>query len=276
MEGQSNASGVKVKFTANSGTAVTDSCISDVSGNFSLTIAPGVYKIGYEKLGFHYVYSNGTATVLTNNTVLASVSMEKGHAAFVSGNVSGTWSDTSVHYLRGDLVIANNTTLTIAPGTKIKSLGYYKIISDGVLLAIGTFTNRITFTLQDSAIYWDKLDLNNDACVLHYCKVEHLMTGIVIHKNAEVSDCIVRRVVGDAIAVNSGRAKIVNNEIYDFKRYGIWSSSTSSLICNNIHHDRYQSPNEYSAGIKAYDSTFVFNNHLHHLYTGVKAEYNSL
>lgn len=276
LDGQTNSGGIMVKFTANSSSASTDSCMTDATGAYSLSIIPGVYKISYIKFGYHYVYNNVTAQVLTNTTVLSPLTMEKGHAVFISGNVSGTWADTSVYYLAGDMVVANNTTLTILPGTKIKSLGFYKIISDGVLKAVGSFTNRIIFTLQDSSVYWDKLDLNNDACVLHYCTVEHLMTGIVIHKNSEVSDCIVRRVVGDGIAVNSGRAKIVNNEIYDFKRYGIWASSTSSLFCNNIHHDRYQSPNEYSAGIKSYDSTFIFNNNIHHLYTGIKAEYNSV
>ncbi|PBQ33586.1 hypothetical protein CNR22_17995 [Sphingobacteriaceae bacterium] len=275
LTGLTNAGGIKVKFTANSGGAVTDSCMTDVAGHYSLTITPGVYKIAYSKFGFHYVYNNASAQVLTNTSILPAITMEKGHATFISGNVSGAWSDTSVYYLTGDMVVANNTTLTIPPGTKIKSLGFYKIISDGVLKAIGSFTNRITFTLQDSAIYWDKLDLNNDACVLHYCTVEYLMTGIVIHENSEVSDCIVRKIVGDGISVYSGRAKIVNNEIYDFKRYGIWSSTTASLICNNIHHDRYQSPNEYSAGIKSYDSTFVLNNNMHHLYTGIRAQHNS-
>src|SRR5215216_3055932 len=76
LSGQTNHSGIKVKFIAVSGTSVTDSTLTDPSGNYNININGGIYSILFSKTGFQPVYyNNNNSVVLTNTTVLTSVSL---------------------------------------------------------------------------------------------------------------------------------------------------------------------------------------------------------
>src|SRR4051812_42233834 len=76
LSGQSNHSGIKVKFNANSGTAVTDSVLTDASGNYSVSISGGIYTVTFSKTGYLPVsYNNNSTQILSNSTVLSSVTL---------------------------------------------------------------------------------------------------------------------------------------------------------------------------------------------------------
>jgi len=63
------------------------------------------------------------------------------------GNVSGIWSISESPFLiTGNILIPNNSNLTIEPGVTIIFQGKYKLFCNGSITASGTEQNKITFT----------------------------------------------------------------------------------------------------------------------------------
>ncbi|MCK4746227.1 MAG: right-handed parallel beta-helix repeat-containing protein, partial [Bacteroidales bacterium] len=100
-----------------------------------------------------------------------------------------TWVADTVR-ITGDLVINDDVTLTILPGTWVKFLGRYKVQVIGTLKAVGTAADPIFFTVADTSGNWDKAipdgswkgiffdneQVNNamednDTSVLRYCNI---------------------------------------------------------------------------------------------------------
>ena len=71
----------------------------------------------------------------------------------VSGNQSGTWNGNIT--IVGDVVIPNGETLTIEPGTKVISQGYWGIMVQGAINAQGEQDNNIIFTVADTTGFSD-------------------------------------------------------------------------------------------------------------------------
>lgn len=87
-----------------------------------------------------------------------------------------TWSGT--HTLTGDVTIPSGITLTILPGAEIRIPTSKKITVEGILKAVGTSGNMITFTKSSSSKWWGiKFDDASDACQLKYCTLEHAYYG---------------------------------------------------------------------------------------------------
>ncbi|MCK4338551.1 MAG: right-handed parallel beta-helix repeat-containing protein [Candidatus Cloacimonetes bacterium] len=96
------------------------------------------------------------------------------------GNVSGTWViNFSPYIIDGDIEIQSGDSLTIEPGIEVLFSGHYKFKIYGRLLAMGTETDSIIFTAQDTLSGWHSLrfydtDTNGqDSSKIVYCKLEH-------------------------------------------------------------------------------------------------------
>ena len=73
-----------------------------------------------------------------------------------TGNVSGTWTlDNSPYIVGQDITIARDHTLTIVPGVIVKFTGHYKLDVRGTLLAVGTETDTIVFTVENNTGFND-------------------------------------------------------------------------------------------------------------------------
>ncbi len=72
------------------------------------------------------------------------------------GDVSGTWylSDSPVHVI-DDITIQNSETLIIEPGVEVVFDGHYKFVVQGTLLALGTASDSIRFTVSDTTGFSD-------------------------------------------------------------------------------------------------------------------------
>ena len=102
------------------------------------------------------------------------------------GDVSGTWTlGGSPYLIEGEINIPFLETLTIEPGVLVEFQGHYKFIVDGRLLAVGTETDTITFTINDTTgfsipdtslggwhgIKFDNTSAVNDSSKIIYCKL---------------------------------------------------------------------------------------------------------
>jgi hypothetical protein len=80
-----------------------------------------------------------------------------GRAIEVSGDQWGTWTKGSTPYnVVGEVHVPQDSTLVIEPGVIVNFQGHYKLIVDSLatLRAIGTVTDSIYFTTQDTATGW--------------------------------------------------------------------------------------------------------------------------
>ncbi|MGN0032707.1 MAG: choice-of-anchor Q domain-containing protein [Candidatus Limimorpha sp.] len=80
--------------------------------------------------------------------LLSLVMTSMGQDTEVSGNQSGIWSGNIT--IVGDVIVPIGETLTIEPGTKVVSQGYWGIMVQGVLNAQGEKDNNIVFTVADT------------------------------------------------------------------------------------------------------------------------------
>ena len=105
-----------------------------------------------------------------------------------AGDVSGTWTKANSPYnINGEITIPNDSTLTIEPGVEVVFTGHYKFNVQGRLLAIGTETDTIVFTINDKTGFHDltipdggwhgirfiDTPSNNDSSKIVYCKLQY-------------------------------------------------------------------------------------------------------
>lgn len=115
--------------------------------------------------------------------------------AVPAGPVSGTWTKTNSPYLiNGDILIPDDSTLTIEPGVRVEFQGHFRLNVTGTLRAEGTESEKITFTIHDTTGYsnpdtslgsWygiifnnapngaDGAMFDNDTTVFSHCIIEY-------------------------------------------------------------------------------------------------------
>lgn len=235
LSGQTNHSGIKVKFISTGGTALTDSTYTSSSGSYSINITGGVYTVVFSKAGYiDFNYNGGASVVLTNTVALSNSTLTAGTQINVSGSISGNWMNTDTYIVTGNITVPSGQTLTIQPGTNIKFNGYYSITVDGSLIANGTPLNTILFTSNlpsPAPGSWNRITVNGNSSVFNNCILEYFVWGL------EIVNC---------------SPIVTNNEFKKFTGTAIQASYCSSIISKNWIHD-YQS-NEYTDGI-AYDGS---------------------
>lgn len=134
-----------------------------------------------------------TAITLSPNVPLAQTNIGGGY-------VFGIWTvDNSPYLINDDIEIPDDSVLAIEPGVRIEFQGHYVLNVQGVLRAIGTESDSITFTVNDTSGFsdpnsttggWGGIriidpDITNDSTKLYYCKFEYAKAvGDVWHINA--------------------------------------------------------------------------------------------
>lgn len=274
--GQTNHSGIKAVFLSQDGTAVTDSTITNSAGSYSINITSGVYKIVFSKPGYLTSnYNNGTSTLLTNTVVLNNDTLFPGNQVFISGNVSGNWTNNNTYFITGDITIPSGDTLSIQAGTSVRFMGYYSVIDNGVLLATGTSSSPVLFTSNSStpAISdWNSIQINNSASVINNCVIEYAAVAINFNNSDPVISNNVVRSAFLGIDGNYGSPHVFNNEVYNIHNtstaaVGIWVSGANGIVeCNHVHDCSSSGWNGY--GIITYASK-VRNNIIHDISGGV-------
>lgn len=95
------------------------------------------------------------------------------------GNVEGIWTASGSPYLiQGHILIQNGNTLTIEPGVTVNFQGYYKLFVNGRILALGSESDTIVFTAENSDLGWEGIYLQdtpatNDSSIFDFCKIQN-------------------------------------------------------------------------------------------------------
>ena len=185
------------------------------------------------------------------------------------GDVNGTWTKANSPYnINGEITIPNDSTLTIEPGVEVIFTGHYKFNVQGRLLAIGTETDTIVFTINDTTGFhnltipdggWHGIrfidtPINNDSSKIVYCKLQYGKANTGDGYNDRwggaicaaidrllVSHCMFRNNTTystDINATSGGAIVIVGNPTIEFCEFTENRSSFGSAICiwgSNIH-----------------------------------------
>jgi hypothetical protein len=100
------------------------------------------------------------------------------HSIDVSGDQWGSWTkENSPYNVVGEVHVPGESTLVIEPGVLVNFQGHYKLVVDSLatLRAIGTASDSIHFTAQDTATGWHGirfLNANEDSQV-SFCQLEY-------------------------------------------------------------------------------------------------------
>jgi hypothetical protein len=276
LAGQTDHSGVMVKFIPVAGAAELDSTHTSANGAFSIDVVGGVYQVVYSKAGYQSLaYHNGESLALPPGHVLDDVELTAGSTLFVSGNVSGIWSSEHIYIVTGDIVIPAGETLVVKEGTQVRFNGYYSILAEGRLTISGTSALPVTVTSnrpEPQQADWFKIELIGEGSTIDHAILEYCDWCVFFYDlSPKITNSTIRK-CRSGIYGNSSEAIVRNNEVYDFglgaaSGWGIWfETGTQSLIeCNHVH------SGEGYGGIITKGNDVVRDNHIHDI--GVSNEY---
>src|ERR1051326_5531496 len=130
-------------------------------------------------------------------------------ACFVSGNVSGTWSNTCNPYIAtANLTVPSGQTLTIQPGVILVVGEGLNMNVNGTILAVGTCAQPISIKGATPSQYWDtiKVSYNGGAqSTFVHCKISDATNGLQLITTSstamipQVSNCIFSNCLGSCV-----------------------------------------------------------------------------
>lgn len=229
-----------ITFTPVSPSAVLAQTISQIDGNFTATIANGVYNVKYEKNGYQtYELLN---YFINGNITLDNVTLSSNNLVLVNGNVSGLWKKGNTYRVTGDIIVPTGQTLTIEEGVEVKFDGYYSLIVNGTILANGSANNYVKFTSNKTSPTnkdWNQIVINGisnmNYCIIEYGKAKNDDNiGILnVTGNMIITNSIVRNSEQSAISIrDAGNITVKNNKIYNCA-YGFSVYTTGIVIIEN-------------------------------------------
>ncbi len=245
LDNTTNHSGILIKFTPVSPSAVYAETTSDINGLYNINLANGIYTISYEKTG--YQTHTSTNQLISKNKTLTDITLSSKNVVNVSGDVFGNWLNSNTYIVNSDITIPNGETLNIEEGTVIKFDGQYSLVVNGTLKAIGSQNNTILFTSNSPNQKnndWKGIQINNlnSTSELKFCIIEYGneknndQTGLIeVKGNLIIANSKIRHSNGVGVRVTynySGNISIKNSEIYDCTS-GIYSSGSGQLIVDN-------------------------------------------
>jgi parallel beta-helix repeat protein/predicted outer membrane repeat protein len=148
----------------------------------------------------------------------------------VEGDVWGTWTKQNSPYnVIGEVRVPPESTLVIEPGVVVDFKGHHKLIVDSlaVLLAVGTESDSIYFTAEDTATGWHGIRFTqaNSNSQISYCRIEYGKATRPDHR-------------GGAILCDHSSPTIENNTIWknwaETDGGGIYGLYSSPIIVGNL------------------------------------------
>lgn len=272
-------SGIEVRFNPESASAQFVSCSTLSTGEFSASIQPGIYSIEYYKETYQ-LYSINEPKLIIEDCSLGDVTLLSKPLLDVSGNVSGNWTNDFTYNVIANITVPNGSTLSIEEGTIVQFAGKYKMDVIGKLKALGTETEKITFTsakVNKSAGDWDGIFIRgNETSIISYSILEYggseeNCTGIVtVIGKSKISNCIITNSERSGILITGdGYAEITNNSVSTMSRGIVCDQSASADISFNNLTDC-----SFYGIASTNDKAYIFKNIAHHCGSGILCEGN--
>lgn len=144
----------------------------------------------------------------------------------VGGTISGTLTlKDSPFLIVSDVIVPENDTLIIEAGVTLFFEERRRLISDGIILAIGTVQKRITFTSFLTS--WKGISITNpsDTSKFKFCIIQE-----VFQQNDDT-------IKNGAIEISSSKV-VIENSVFRLNKTiyggGLFASNSQAIIKNNI------------------------------------------
>lgn len=309
LEDQTDHSGIKIKFIPYSPTAQLDSTYTSISGYYNISIEPGVYTIEYSKEEYlTQFYNQGNYVTLYGNEFLIAITLMPSSGNYMSGSISGTWTNENIYFIVGDVYIPNGLFLIIEEGTVIKLYSSCNFEINGTLQVNGTEQNPVLFTAYNDypvtgdwgyldfyysynsymnhciIEYGSEISINHSNVNISYSEIKYFTYGIYCTQSIPYLDYNVIQNCNDGIIQISycNNFSITNNDLianqlnYNFK--GIYVFDAHGLIENNKIIGNTISSNDnyaiYIDNLNGSDTLFISNNIIYHFENGIYSVIN--
>jgi hypothetical protein len=220
LQNQTNHSGIKALFQADSPTAVTDSTYSNSNGYYQINVQPGLYDVTYSHTG--YTDCTLQDQLLMVQTTLPTVTLPYG--IHISGFLQGTLS-AGLYFVDGHIIVDWPDTLIIEPGTVILFNGFYYFGAYGTLFALGTEEDSIVFAPNNGVDHWQSIWFDSPRVnlrIMRYCKITGCGTNAL---NFSEDSAIIEKCT-------------ISNSISSMNGYGAgvacWYSDVAPLLKNCV------------------------------------------
>ena len=172
LENQTSHSGTKVRFQADSPTAVTDSVYTDSNGYYLIDLSAGFYDVFYS----HLLYYNGELLDVNcfSPATLAEITLEHiPQYTPLSGSLSGILV-AGEYLIDGSITVDQGNSLIVEPGAVLDFLSGFSFEVNGFLSAAGTETDSIIFQEHYPNQLWGGIILWSEAADssrMEYCTI---------------------------------------------------------------------------------------------------------
>jgi parallel beta-helix repeat protein len=169
LQNQTNHSGTKVKFQADSPTAITDSTYTNPAGYYQINVQPGLYDVSYSHQGYtDYILQD---QLLMVQTTLPTVTLHYG--THISGFLQGTLP-TGLYFVDGHIMVDLGDSLIIEPGTVFLFNGFFHLSVHGTLISEGTEEDSIVYAPNIGIPYWQSIWMWSSvtfSTIIKYCNI---------------------------------------------------------------------------------------------------------
>lgn len=232
-------SGTTVHFISASPSAVTDSCQTNATGAYTITLASGLYEVGYRHEGYLPVDLPDPIFAGASPVVLDDVTLQPGTVIEVSGRPGTShWTSGTIVRVVGNVIIESFETLTIDPGVRVLFAGYFALSIFGRAEFQGAEGDSIVFESELSGAGPNSYNyISFSGCATgfaRYCVFRHAgevkLGGACQNPPAEafeVSHCLLER-VSYGFFVGEGRVHLSDCLVRNNTWYGIWAAYADS------------------------------------------------
>jgi PKD repeat protein len=246
LEGQIDASGIKVRFEARSPSAQDDSTYTGSTGFYACVVTAGNYRIDFSRDGYVSQELPGEWLLAPPDTTLPDVVLHPRDEE-LSGALSGILPAGHRYSVVGPIEVPAGDTLLIMPGVRVAFLGAYQFDVYGCLLVQGTETDSVRFTSGLTPVGgWGPIAVHQAKSRLAYlvteygsintyggsvCHIEHGRLAEVSPNSAltEVADCRIATLPMMYAECCPGRTVFRSSSFPGVRLFGNWFPGERSL-----------------------------------------------
>ena len=163
------------------------------------------------------------------------------NATYIEGTITQNtiWTLTDSPFIVSkNITVYPTVTLTIEPGVQVKFGGYFSLIVEGSLSAIGEENNTITFTSnkdQPGTGDWIAIEFSGtEPSTLTYCSMQYAINATTIeNSNVKIENCEIANNSQNGIAIENSIVEVKYNEIANNLESGICITGNNQVNIQN-------------------------------------------
>lgn len=163
----------------------------------------------------------------------------------VSGNISGTWTPSGNPYIVTDnATVPPGQTLTIQPGVTVWIAENMSITANGLIQAVGTPTQRITFQAPIASQFWSNIYCLHSAGTnrFKYCDFSNADTALrmgvygndatmnIEIMNSTFSNCLAQAIYGEAQGLNYADPPLGSAQINPVVKNCVFNNTSNGCV----------------------------------------------